>query len=325
MNVTFPSIVALLFFPGGLFLLASGLVFEYIDRKLIARFQNRIGPRWFQPLADFIKLLAKEEIIPQGTIKALFIGLPIVALAAALTAGLSVPLFGFKPVVSFTGDLIVTLYLLSLMTLCIGLAGANTEDRFSIVGATRALTQLFSYEAPFLLALLGPAIALGTWSIGEINQGAGQNLWFILSQPIGFLAALIGLMGKLELPPFDAPEAETEIVAGALTEYSGRGYALFRIGRNVELVIGLTLIAAFYLGGFASPLDFLWKTFVLLFITAGLQALFARLRIDQTVGLWWRIGSILVLVQLLMIIIGGSLAPYVAGLIGGLHADWFYA
>lgn len=317
MNVTFPSIVALLFFPGGLFLLASGLVFEYIDRKLIARFQNRIGPRWFQPLADFIKLLAKEEIIPQGTIKALFIGLPIVALAAALTAGLSVPLFGFKPVVSFTGDLIVTLYLLSLMTLCIGLAGANTEDRFSIVGATRALTQLFSYEAPFLLALLGPAIALGTWSIGEINQGAGQNLWFILSQPIGFLAALIGLMGKLELPPFDAPEAETEIVAGALTEYSGRGYALFRIGRNVELVIGLTLIAAFYLGGFASPLDFLWKTFVLLFITAGLQALFARLRIDQTVGLWWRIGSILVLVQLLMIIIGGSLAPYVAGLVGG--------
>ncbi len=317
MNVTFPSIVALLFFPGGLFLLASGLVFEYIDRKLIARFQNRIGPRWFQPLADFIKLLAKEEIIPQGTIKALFIGLPIVALAAALTAGLSVPLFGFKPVVSFTGDLIVTLYLLSLMTLCIGLAGANTEDRFSIVGATRALTQLFSYEAPFLLALLGPAIALGTWSIGEINQGAGQNLWFILSQPIGFLAALIGLMGKLELPPFDAPEAETEIVAGALTEYSGRGYALFRIGRNVELVIGLTLIAAFYLGGFATPLDFLWKTFVLLFITAGLQALFARLRIDQTVGLWWRIGSILVLVQLLMIIIGGSLAPYVAGLIGG--------
>lgn len=317
MNVTFPSIVALLFFPGGLFLLASGLVFEYIDRKLIARFQNRIGPRWFQPLADFIKLLAKEEIIPQGTIKALFIGLPIVALAAALTAGLSVPLFGFKPVVSFTGDLIVTLYLLSLMTLCIGLAGANTEDRFSIVGATRALTQLFSYEAPFLLALLGPAIALGTWSIGEINQGAGQNLWFILSQPIGFLAALIGLMGKLELPPFDAPEAETEIVAGALTEYSGRGYALFRIGRNVELVIGLTLIAAFYLGGFATPLDFLWKTFVLLFITAGLQALFARLRIDQTVGLWWRIGSILVLVQLLMIIIGGSLAPYVAGLVGG--------
>ncbi len=317
MNITFHPLIALLLFPGGLFLLASGLIFEFVDRKLVARFQNRIGPRWFQPLADFVKLLAKEEIIPAGTVKSLFIILPIIAVAAALTAGLSTPLFGFKPVYSFNGDLIVTVYLLSLMTLCIGLAGANSEDRFSIVGATRALTQLFSYEAPFLLALLGPAIALGTWEIAAINQGATQNLWFILAQPIGFLAALIGLMGKLELPPFDAPEAETEIVAGAFTEYSGRGYGLFRIGRDVELVIGLTLIASFYLGGFSSPLDFLWKTLLLLLVTAALQSLFARLRIDQTVGLWWRIGTILVLVQLVLIIIGNLLSPYIAPLIGG--------
>lgn len=317
MNITFPPLLALLIFPGGLFLLSSGLFFEYVDRKLIARFQSRIGPRWFQPLADVIKLLAKEEVIPAGTVKNLFIILPIIAVTAALTAGLSVPLFGFKPVFSFSGDLVVTLYLLSMMTLCIGLAGANTENRFSIIGATRALTQLFSYEAPFLLALLGPAIVLNTWNIGEINQGATYNLWFIVSQPIGFLAAMIGLMGKLELPPFDAPEAETEIVAGALTEYSGRGFALFKIGRDVELVIGLTLIASFYLGGFNSPLDFLWKTFLLLLVTATLQSLFARLRIDQTVGLWWRVGTILVLAQLVLIILGRTLAPYIATLLGG--------
>ncbi len=317
MNITFHPLIALLLFPGGLFLLASGLIFEFVDRKLVARFQNRIGPRWFQPLADFVKLLAKEEIVPAGTVKSLFVILPIIAVAAALTAGLSTPLFGIKPVFSFNGDLVVTVYLLSLMTLCIGLAGANSEDRFSIVGATRALTQLFSYEAPFLLALLGPAIALGTWKIAAINQGATQNLWFIIAQPIGFLAALIGLMGKLELPPFDAPEAETEIVAGAFTEYSGRGYGLFRIGRDVELVIGLTLIASFYLGGFSSPLDFLWKTLLLLLITAALQSLFARLRIDQTVGLWWRIGTLLVLAQLVLIVVGNLLSPYIAPLIGG--------
>ncbi len=318
MNITFPIYVALLFFPGGLFLLGSGLVFEYIDRKLIARFQNRVGPRWFQPLADFVKLLAKEEIIPTGVIKPLFIILPIIALTAALTAALYVPLFGFKPSFSFQGDLVVTLYLLSMMTLCIGLAGANTEDRFSLVGATRALTQLFSYEAPFLLALLGPAIALGTWNIGEINAGAAvTRTWFIILQPIGFIVALIGLMGKLELPPFDAPEAETEIVAGALTEYSGRGFALFKLGRDVELVIGLTLIASFYLGGFVNPLDFLWKTLLLLLVTAALQSLFARLRIDQTVGLWWRTGMILVLLQLVVIILGTYLAPIVQPLLGG--------
>ena len=317
MNLTLPPIIAVLLFPGGLFLLGSGLFFEYLDRKLVARFQNRIGPRWFQPLADFFKLLAKEEVIPAGTIQSLFILLPIVALAAALTAAMSVPLFGLKPFANYNGNLVVTLYLLSMMTLCIGLAGANTKDRFSIVGATRALTQLFSYEAPFLLALLGPAIVLGTWNISEINSAAGQSMWFILAQPIGFVAALIGLMGKLELPPFDAPEAETEIVAGALTEYSGRGFALFRIGRDVELVVGLTLIASFYLGGFSNPLDFLWKTALLLLVTAALQSLFARLRIDQTVGLWWRVGTILVLAQFVLIILGRTLAPVIAPLLGG--------
>lgn len=315
MNISINPIVSLLIFPGGLVLLLSGLAYEFVDRKLVARFQNRIGPRWFQPLADLIKLLAKEEIMPSGVVKGLFIFLPIVAVTAILTAALYVPMFGFKPAFSFSGDLVVTVYLLSLMTLCTGLAGANTEDRFSLMGATRALTQMFSYEAPFLLALLGPAIALGTWNIGEINAAAGHNLWFILAQPFGFIAAVIGLMGKLELPPFDAPEAETEIVAGALTEYSGRGLALFHLGRDIELVIGLTLISSFYLGGLGSPLDFLWKTLILLLVTAGLQSLFARLRIDQTVGLWWRVGSIVVLLQLLAIIIGkvvGPLVPFLA-------------
>jgi NADH-quinone oxidoreductase subunit H len=231
------------------------------------------------------------------------VALPVVALAGALTAALYVPMLGLRPAYSFSGDLVVTLYLLSMMTLCTGLAGANTMDRFSVVGATRALTQLFSYEAPFLLALLGPAIMAGSWQISLINAYAQTHLWMIVIQPIGFVVAIVGLMGKLELPPFDSPEAETEIVAGALTEYSGRGLGLFHIGRDVELVIGLTMISAFYLGGLSNPLDFLIKTLVLLLITAGLQSLFARLRIDQTVGLWWRIGAMLALVQLLVLIV----------------------
>jgi NADH-quinone oxidoreductase subunit H len=307
MNVTFPPIIALLIFPGGLFLLLVGLLFEWGDRKLVARFQNRIGPRWIQPMADFFKLLAKEEIIPEGVHAGLFLALPIVALAGALTAALYVPMFGFAPPYGFQGDLVVALYLLSMMTLCTGLAGANTLDRFSLLGATRALTQLFSYEAPFLLALLGPAIAAASWQIGTINTFAGQNLWMVVSQPIGFLVAIVGLMGKLELPPFDAPEAETEIVSGALTEYSGRGLAIFKIGRDVELAVGLSLVAAFYLGGLGNPIEFILKTAALLLLTAGLQSLFARLRIDQTVGLWWRVGAIVALLQLLAILIGRSI------------------
>lgn len=295
------SIIALLIFPGGLFVLACGLAYEWVDRKLVARLQNRVGPRWFQPVADTFKLLAKEEVVPAGVNPGLFTWLPIVALAGALTAALYVPMAGLAPAFSFPGDLIVSVYLLSLLTLCTGLAGANTMDRFSIVGAVRTLTQLFSYEAPFMLALLSPAIVAGSWQISEIiGQTGGQ--WALLTQPVSFVVALIGLMGKLELPPFDAPEAETEIVAGALTEYSGRGYALFRLGRGVELVVGLTLIAALYMGGLVNPLDFLAKTLGLLVILALIQTLFARLRIDQTVGLWWRYGALLVLAQLAVIV-----------------------
>ncbi|MFB3852431.1 MAG: complex I subunit 1 family protein [Vicinamibacterales bacterium] len=303
MNMTVPPLVALLFVPGGLFLLAGGLVYEWADRKLVARFQNRVGPRWFQPLADIVKLLAKEEVVPQGVNRFLFHGLPVLALVGALTSALYVPMLGLAPSYSFPGDLVVALYLLSLMTLAMGLAGANTLDRFSLVGATRALTQMFSYEAPFLLAMLGPAIVAGTWQIGEINAYADEHLPMFLTQPIGFIVAMVGLMGKLELPPFDAPEAETEIVAGALTEYSGRGFGLFRIGRDVELLVGLTLMAAFYLGGLNDPLDFVLKTGALLLMTAALQSLFARLRIDQTVGLWWRAGVLVALAQIVILVI----------------------
>ncbi len=296
------TLLVLVIFPGGLSVLALGMAYEWFDRKLLARLQNRLGPRWFQPLADTIKLLAKEEVMPESVNPYLFVGLPVVALAGAMTAALYVPLLGLPPAYGFVGDLIVTIYLLCLLTLCMGLAGANTLDRFSLIGATRTLTQLFSYEAPFLLALLGPALVAGSWQIGDITAYAEQHL-LLVTQPIGFVVAIIGVMGKLELPPFDAPTAKTEIVAGAMTEYSGRGLALFHLGKGVELVVGLTLVAAFYLGSIANPLDFFAKTLGLLLIVVGVQALLTRLRIEQTVGLWWRYGALLVLVQLLVHIV----------------------
>jgi len=303
MSMDIEILLKMLIFPGGLTLIALGLLYEYIDRKLMARFQNRIGPRLLQPLADAVKLLAKEEVVPIGVIPIFFVSLPIIAMAGALTAGLYIPMAGLTPSFSLPGDLIIVVFLLGLLTLSIGLAGANTADRFSIIGAIRTLTQLFSYEAPFLLALLCPAILADSWQISVVHESVLGQVWLALPLFIGFFVAVIGLMGKLELAPFDAPEAESEIEAGALTEYSGRGLALFRLGKNVELVVGLTLIAAFYLGGLANPLEFLLKTLGLLVVVAALQALFARLRIDQTVGMWWRIGALLALAQLLIVVI----------------------
>src|SRR5512138_3729859 len=115
------ALLSIMFFPAGITLILSGMLYEWADRKLVARLQNRIGPRWFQPLADTVKLLAKEEIIPNGVNRFLFLGLPVVALAGALTAAIYVPIGGLSPTSSFSGDLIVALYMLSLLTLCTGL------------------------------------------------------------------------------------------------------------------------------------------------------------------------------------------------------------
>ena len=295
------ALVRLTLIPGGLFVVAWALAFEWARRKLLARLQNRIGPRWIQPLADLLKLLMKEEIVPRGASPAFFHALPIVALGAALASALYVPLAGLAPVSSAPGDLVLVATLLSVPTLCLALAGLTTADRFARLGANRALTQLFAYEAPFLLALLGPAIVAGSWQIAQIVQAA-DGRWLMLTQPLGLLVALFGLAGKLELPPLDAPEAETEIVAGAMTEYSGRGLAEFHLARSIELVAGLTLIAALYLGGIAGPLDFVLKTLLLLGLLTLAQALLTRTRIDQTVSLWWRGGALLALAQIVAIV-----------------------
>jgi NADH-quinone oxidoreductase subunit H len=294
------DLMALLFFPGGLFVLALGLAYEWANRKLVARLQNRLGPRWFQTAADVVKLLSKEEVVPERADPWLFHGLPVVALAGALTAALYVPLAG-PPAYTFPGDLLVAVTLMGLLSLSVALAGMNTISRFMLIGAARTLTQLFSCEAPFLLALLGPAVLTGSWQISVIIDRSGGH-WFAFTQPIGFLLALVALASKLEMPPFDAPEAKTEIVAGALTEYSGRGLGLFRLARHVELIVGLALISALYLGGVAAPIAFVAKTIGLLLGLAMLQALFARLRIDQTVGLWWRYGAIAALGHWLVLI-----------------------
>jgi NADH-quinone oxidoreductase subunit H len=300
------ELTALLFLPGGLFVLASGRVYEWIDRKLIARLQNRLGPRWFQPLADVLKLLAKQEVVPRGANALMFHALPVIALASVLTAALYVPMAGLAPAWGFTGDLLVAVYLLSVLSLCLSLAGATTTDRFAVAGAGRTLTQLFAYEAPWLLALLGPAVAASSWQIGDVAAYASTR-WLVLGQPVGFAVALMGLVGKLELAPLDAPEADTELVAGPLTEYGGRGLALFRLAKDAALVVGLALVAAFYLGGVADPFSWVGKTLGLLLAVAFVQTLFARLRIDQTVGLWWRLGACAAVLQLLVLRVGQEL------------------
>ncbi len=227
----------ILIFPGFLFLSLAGVAVEYIDRILYARFQNRQGPPWFQPVADFIKLLAKESIIPEEAEPKLFSALPVVALAAVITAIFYIPMWKSQALFSFEGDLVVVIYLLTLPTITFFLAGWTSTSLYSMIGSVRTLTQLFAYEVPLFMGVLAPTILAETWSITGLSKYYGLHPWYILFNIPGFVVSLIAIQGKLEKVPFDIPEAETEIVGGTFTEYSGRLLAYFRMAIDIEMVV----------------------------------------------------------------------------------------
>lgn len=298
-------LIQMLIFPGLLFLSVYSLVFESLDRKMVARLQNRQGPPLYQPLADFLKLLGKEVIIPEGAEKKIFPVLPVVAFAATAAAFLNVPTYKITAIFSFEGDLIVLLYLLTLPTLTFFLAGWYSTSLYATVGSVRVLTQLFSYEVPLFMALLAPALLAGTWSLSGLAQYYSQNPLYVLLNIPALVVAVVACQGKLERVPFDLPEAETEIVSGAFVEYSGRLYAIFRLVADAELVVVSSIIAAVFLPFYSgNPLGglglYVLRTLVVLFVLALFRAVMARVRIEQMVQFCWRYLTPLAIFQIVL-------------------------
>ena len=307
------ALVHLFIFPGFLFLSLMGLIFESGDRMLYARMQNRKGPPWFQPIADFIKLVGKEDLIPDDANPLWFKVLPPLSIAAAVTTILYIPLWETTAVYSFEGDLIVVIYLLTIPTVCFFLAGWFSNSLYATIGAVRTLTQLFAYEVPLFMGLLAPAVFAGSWSISGIMQYYNQNPAHMLFNIVAFIVCLIALQGKLERVPFDIPEAETEIVGGAFTEYSGRYLAFFRMCIDIEAVVGSSIIAAVFLpftfgieGGFAGFLVYLVKFLLVLFLLAVMRTVVARIKIDQMLVFCWKYVAPAALLQLMLnVLLGG--------------------
>ncbi|HTY45057.1 MAG TPA: complex I subunit 1 family protein [Patescibacteria group bacterium] len=300
------SLFSILIFPGFLFVSALSLVADFFDRKLHARLQNRVGPPWFQPLADFIKLLAKEEVIPKDANATMFCLAPVFALASAATAFLYIPLWNTEALFSFNGDIIVVLYLLTLPTMTFFIGGWYSTSLFARIGSVRAITQLFAYEIPLFMGILSSALLADTWSLYGITVFYNNRPFFWLLNIIGFAVSLISLMGKLEKVPFDIPEAETEVVAGVFTEYSGRFLAFFRLTLCIEMVAGAALLAAVFmpvglgLGPLARFVIFIAEVFFIISLISLLRTIFARLRIDQMIRFCWKYMVPLALLQLLI-------------------------
>lgn len=291
-------ILRTLIFPGILFLLFLAFIFEWIDRKAYARFQNRIGPLYagpsgiLQPLADFIKLMAKEDITPRYVDSIFFNNIPILAVAIPLFASLYIPLDGSPILMPFEGDIVLLLTLMTIYTIFVFIAGWASTNRFSIVGATRAILQFLAYEIPMFISAASVVMYIGSTSVTIISQS--QLIPMALLQPIGFIVFITALQAELERIPFDIPEAESEIVAGWLTEYCGPKLAFLRLAEDLKLVFGSALATALFLGGGSGPILppiiwFILKMLVIVLLSSYIRSLFARLRIDQMVSGCWRI------------------------------------
>jgi NADH-quinone oxidoreductase subunit H len=296
----------ILIFPGFTFLFFFTMFCDWIERKIEARMQNRMGPTFtgpsgiLQPFADVVKLLTKEDIVPSGAKKTVFKLAPILSFSIIIFALSFLPIDGAAiiPNSSFSGDLIFIMALITLANFFLFLSGWASANPYGDIGATRVLTQFLGYDIPLILLALAPAFLAGSLTISAI--ASSQYLPFIVLAPWAFVLFVITLQAELEKDPFDIPHAESEVVGGLETEFCGGKLAFLRLTRDTQIVFGAALVVELFLGGpygpvFFGPNEFwyfLWFVLKLLgvvVITEYVTCLFARLRIDQVLTTNWKV------------------------------------
>jgi NADH-quinone oxidoreductase subunit H len=319
-----------LVFPGFTFILFFTMFCDWVERKIEARMQNRMGPTFtgpsglLQPFADFVKLLTKEEITPCESRGNIYRFTPILAFSVLVFAMAFLPVDGASiiPGVSFTGDLIFVMALVSVANFLLFLAGWSSTNPYSSIGAARVLTQFLGYDIPLVLLALAPAFLAKSITISTIVSS--QWLPFAILAPWAFILFIITMQAELEKDPFDIPHAESEVVAGHETEYSGGKLAFLKLARDVQIVFGAALITVLFLGGANGPVPFgflpqfwgtLWfvlKVIGMVIVSEYITVLFARLRIDQAVRANWRI---ILPLSVLSLILTVSLAYWIFPLV----------
>lgn len=295
MAKVFEYIFQFLIFPGFLFSSAVGLMVGWVDRKVTARLQWRVGPPWYQNFIDVAKLLFyKETLIPEGVPPSIFLGMPLVALASASLVSAIILVVNADPSRGFLGDLLVVVYLLLMPPVALILGGFASRNSLASLGASREIKLILSYELPFVLALAVPIIKSGyTISLGDIITTQAANGIFIgsVSGVLSFLVMIVCIQAKLGFVPFDMPEAETEIMAGTYIEYSGKALGIFKLSKAILAFIIPVLLLTLYFGGIrpgAAGFALASAAFLLiLVIMIVIKNTNPRVRIDQAVRFFW--------------------------------------
>ena len=306
----------ILIFPGFLFCFLLGMLLVGIDRKLVARMQKRVGPPIVQPFYDFFKLCGKETIIPAAADKTAFLLCPIIGLAALVVIQLFIPIYGFEAF-SAKADIIVILYLLLIPAICeIGGAAASGSP-YAGIGLSREMVTIISCELPLVLIILAVGKAVGNMTadgvtfsmeaIADYQKIAGS----LIAHPALIPAAIAFLMvipGETGAHPFDAAEAETEICEGMLAEYSGPPLAVYKLTHGVKMLTMSSLFVALFLGGIGVGnivVDGLIMAVLCVVITVisvtVVNAVTARLKINQIFKYYWTVVSGLALISLILV------------------------
>ncbi len=285
------SLIEFLIFPGLLFTAVAGLLTSWLDRKVTARVQMRVGPPFLQPFYDIGKLMIKETCVPAGGAIGLFLVAPLIGLAGVTLASLILWRAVLAPELTFVGDLIVLLYLLAMPALGVILGSFASRNPLASLGGSREVKLMIAYELPFVLAVLVPVIQVHSIRIGDLLSGAPA-----VALPSGILALLVGMVcmqAKLTLVPFDMPEAETELSGGAFIEYSGPPLAMFKLTRAMMLFTMPVFLVVVFFGavvageGWAAKGWGLLAWLGLIVVVIVIRNTTPRLRTDQAVRFFW--------------------------------------
>lgn len=302
----------------------------WFERRTIARMQARLGPNragpagLLLPAADGLKLAFKENIMPDGVERAVYLMAPLVGLTVAVLAFAVVPIgdpiavpWGdgelTLQVADFSVALLFILGVTSFAVYGIALAGWSSNNKYALLGGLRSSAQMISYELSMGLSLLGVVLLAGSLSMTEIVDQQ-RGLWFVLLQPLGFLIYAITAVAETNRPPFDMPEAEQELIAGYHIEYTGLRFALFTMGEYIAMISVCAIAVSVYLGGYRLPglelpwyLDiavFLAKVAFCIFILVWIRATVPRLRYDQLMSFGWKLLLPLAILNLVLTALG---------------------
>jgi len=306
-------IFAYLVFPGLLFSGVMGLLVGWVDRKITARLQWRVGPPWYQNFADVAKLLLyKETLIPEGVSKALFLGMPLVALANAALVSTIVLVINGAPGTGFIGDIIVVAYLLMVPSIALMLGGFASANTFGSLGASREMKLMLSYELPFILSLVVPVMKSGySIRLGDIitHQCVNESMVIMsASGAISFLAMLLCMQAKLGFIPFDMAEAETEIMSGPCIEYSGKALGLLKLSKAIMMFVVPVFMMSLFFGGIRLDSEGFVRSaaqyIFIVFLIVVIKNTNPRVRIDHAMRFFWAPVTILAVAAVLLAYMG---------------------